>query len=180
MAELISVTEYAKLHNKDCGNVRRMLAAGRLQGRKIGSQWVIDADAEYPSDRREKDGTYRRWRQRIAFNRNKELVKALDDMIPDLRDICGSVLSSVILYGSYARGTQSEDSDVDIALMLDRKPDRKMTDRMTECVASYELSCGKVLSVIDIERELYNKWSSTLPFYRNIANEGIVLWSRET
>ena len=33
MKEMLSVTEYANLTGRDPGNIRRMLAAGRLEGR---------------------------------------------------------------------------------------------------------------------------------------------------
>lgn len=73
-------------------------------------------------------------------------------------------------------GTQSDESDVDIALILVGKPEKNMTDAMIDCVSSYELVCGKVLSVIDIDLEKYSQWKDVLPFYKNIQKEGIVLW----
>ena len=47
---------------------------------------------------------------------------------------------------------------------------------MISCVASSELKCDKVLSVIDIDYEKFNKWKNHLPFYKNICKDGIVLW----
>ena len=47
---------------------------------------------------------------------------------------------------------------------------------MIECVSSHELECGKVLSVIDISAEKFDYWKDTLPFYKSIRKEGIVLW----
>ena len=176
MANYISVSEYAKLHSKDKGNIRRLLASGRLQGQKVGNQWIIPADAEYPEDKREKSGNYRNWRNRIALNKNKELMNTISDMIASLHDIYGDLLFEVVLYGSYARGTQTDESDVDIAVILLGKASREITDRMIDCVAEHELECGKVLSVIDVNREMYNTWKDTLPFYQNIRKEGIVLW----
>lgn len=176
MGGLVSVSEYAKLHEKDPGNIRRLLASGRMKGEKVGKQWVMPEDAVYPEDRRVSSGKYRNWRKRVTLNENKELMRAISAMIMELRFIYGSLLSEIILYGSYARGTQTSESDVDVAIILAGKPSRELTDKMVNCVSSYELECGKVLSVIDIDSEKYTQWKSVLPFYKNIQKEGLVLW----
>ena len=56
--EYLSVTEYAEMVNRDVSNIRRALIAGRLPGKKIGNQWVIPADAQFPDDRRVRSGKY--------------------------------------------------------------------------------------------------------------------------
>lgn len=173
---MLSVTEYAAFTGKDPGNIRRLLASGRLEGRKIGNQWVVPRDAKYPQDRREKSGKYRNWRKRIQLNTNKELMSEIKTMMKQLAIIYGDVLKKAVLYGSYARGTHTEESDVDIALILSKKPATTMTDKMLECVAEAELRSGKVLSVIDIEKEKFDQWKDALPFYRNIQKEGICIW----
>ena len=101
---------------------------------------------------------------------------ALKQMIPGLRDIYGDLISSVILYGSTARGTRAEDSDVDVALLLHSGATKEMRGRMLELIVDLELACGKVLSVICIDYEKFSEWKETLPFYKNIREEGVVLW----
>lgn len=59
----LSVTEWSALHRKDPGNVRRMIKEGRIPAEKIGSQWVIPADAPPPADKRVKSGKYRGWKR---------------------------------------------------------------------------------------------------------------------
>lgn len=54
----LSVTQWAKLHDKDVGNVRRLISQGRIPAQKIGSQWVIQADTLPPADKRVKSGKY--------------------------------------------------------------------------------------------------------------------------
>ena len=176
MANYLSVTEYAGLHGKDPGNVRRLLASGRLKGQKVGSQWIISEDASYPKDNRVTTGKYRHWRNRVALNKNRELMKTIYDMIKELCSIYAGMITEVVLYGSYARGTQTEESDVDIAVILSGKPEKNMTDAMIDCVSSHELECGRILSVIDIDLEKYIQWKDVIPFYKNIQKEGIVLW----
>lgn len=59
MTDYYTVSEYAKMTGKDPAHIRRMLIYGRLLGEKIGNQWVIPKDAEYPADNRVKSGNYK-------------------------------------------------------------------------------------------------------------------------
>lgn len=61
--ELLSVSEWAKLHDREVSSVRRMLISGRLKGFKVGNQWVIPANTELPPDGRIKSGQYIDWRK---------------------------------------------------------------------------------------------------------------------
>jgi len=180
MSNYLSVSEYAKLNGKDPGNIRRLLASNRIEGKKIGSQWVIHKDTKYPNDKRRKNGNYHNWRKRLNFNKQKELNTTLSKIIEELQTIYGNNLLQVILYGSYARGTHTNESDVDVALMLQETPSRLVTKKMIDCVSNYELECGKVLSFIDINYDKYNQLKDDLPFYKNIKKEGIVLWKTTT
>ena len=115
----------------------------------------------------------------VYINDNRELSESVLMMVDELKSIYEGHLSSVILYGSYARGEQTEESDLDIALILSPGTDRKMYDSMIDCVSKRELEYGKTLSVIDIDAQKYEEWKSVLPFYMNIENEGIVLWRKQ-
>ena len=46
--------------------------------------------------------------------------KMFQQLITEIVKIYGDLLVSVILYGSVARGTQTSESDIDIAVMLRR------------------------------------------------------------
>lgn len=172
-----SVSEYARIMGKDPGNIRRNLINGKIRGEKIGKQWVIPKDATYPKDNRVKSGKYQDWRKLIQIRRNNpDLMKALIKMCGELEAVYGSMLERIILYGSYARGEETIESDGDIALILNGVQSEKIHDLMTDIVVDYELEQGVTLSVISIDKGQYQQWNSTLPFYKNISKEGIVLW----
>lgn len=101
---------------------------------------------------------------------------ALQELVPGLREIYGTLLDSVILYGSTARGTQTDESDVDVAVLLHAGRTKEMRDQMLDLVVDLELACGKVLSVLCIDYEKFSEWRDTLPFYKNIQKDGVVLW----
>lgn len=173
-----SVTEYSKIVNKDPGNIRRKLLSGEIKGTKIGNQWVIPVGTAYPEDRRLKSGKYRNWRNAYALYRtNENLIKALKRMCREISGIYGEELLSIVLYGSYARGEQSAESDVDIAVFLKKDDTNTIQhDAMTDVVVDYELENSITLSVITVRYDNYIEWKDTLPFYKNIDKEGIVLW----
>lgn len=176
---LISVTQYALRTGKDPGNIRRLLASGRLSGILIGRQWAIEEGTPYPKDRRVRAGRYRDWRKRAGVFKDRRLARSVNAMLHDLQTVYGNYLKSVILYGSYARGSQTVESDIDIALVLAKGAGKKHFHRMVQCVAEREVECGKTLSVIEVDEGKYAEWKDTLPFYRNIEQEGIVLWTKE-
>lgn len=62
--ELISLTEYAKLHGKSPRTIRQKAQAGGFKtARKIGRNWVIDKNEPY-TDLRVKSGKYKDWRKK--------------------------------------------------------------------------------------------------------------------
>ena len=103
-----------------------------------------------------------------------ELV--LEQMIPGLQSIYGDLIDSIILYGSTARGTRQDDSDVDVAILMHSGATKKMRDQMLDLIVDLELACGKVLSVFCIDYEKFTEWKDVLPFYKNIRKDGVILW----
>lgn len=98
------------------------------------------------------------------------------ELVHGLVTMFGGNVQEIILYGSVARDEATDESDVDIAVILKKEFDEKARRRFVAWAAELDLKYDKVFSVVDIEQERYQKWKSSLPFYRNISEEGIVLW----
>ncbi|SHJ51032.1 nucleotidyltransferase domain-containing protein [Pseudobutyrivibrio xylanivorans] len=177
MVDFYTVTEYAELTGKDTGNIRRMLIKGDLIGEKVGRQWLIPKDAVIPEDRRVKTGNYRNWRKKVTVNQqNPSLMRSLHKMCVQLSETYGNTLEKIVLYGSYARGEETPESDVDIAVILKSGNTEEMHNKMVDIVVDYELDLAVTLSVVPIEYDQYIEWNKTLPFYKNVEKEGIILW----
>ena len=99
-----------------------------------------------------------------------ELVHGILAALPDR-------VTRIVLYGSVARGTDTPDSDVDVAVFLSARMDRQAEERLSDVVVDMNLKYDKVFSVIDIEDAVYKKWRGVTPFYRNVDREGVVLWT---
>ena len=177
MTGYYTVSEFAAVTGKDPGNIRRLLINGTIMGEKAGRQWLIPQNTYFPADGRIKTGEYRKWRYNKSL-RQKEpmLAKRLSEMCILLSSVYGRALDRVILYGSYARGEQTDDSDVDIALMIKDTVTESTHDKMLDIIVDFELELEKTLSVIQIDQKNYLEWRNTLPFYRNIDREGVILW----
>lgn len=96
-----------------------------------------------------------------------------------LSELYGSSLKAVILYGSVARGTQTEDSDVDILVLVDGTDQelRAYGDGLSDVSTDMALKYLKVFSIMDVRYQEYMDWKSVSPFYRNVDREGIVLYA---
>ena len=99
----------------------------------------------------------------------------LKKLIPGLIHIFQDSITSIILYGSVARGTQTEESDLDIAVLTGAYT-KEMHEQMTDLVVDLELEYNKVLSVLLIDHDKFKEWENVMPFYKNVKKEGIVLW----
>jgi Nucleotidyltransferase domain. len=100
----------------------------------------------------------------------------LDELVKGILETIGGTVSAIILYGSVARGTADRDSDVDVALIINRPLSATDDDKLTDFIVDMNLKYGKLFSVIDIQDDDYKKWQEIVPFYKNVAKEGVVLW----
>lgn len=104
------------------------------------------------------------------------LQEVFEKMIPGFQNIFGNILEQIILYGSFARGTHTDESDVDIALIV-REYTEEMHDQMINLTVDLELEYNKVFSVLLIDYDNFKEWENVLPFYQNVKKDGIMLWS---
>ena len=111
--------------------------------------------------------------------KDEKLRIILQEMSELLHQVYGEHLKAVILYGSVARGTQTEDSDVDIMVLVDgtdtelRKYGEKLSDVSTELALKY----FNVFSIIYVKYQEYMDWKDVSPFYKNVDQEGVVLYA---
>lgn len=100
-----------------------------------------------------------------------EAVKRVPKLIPN-------DLEKIILFGSYARGDYTEESDIDIAILLtcDRKDTAKYKNGLVELSAEMDLENMVVVNFICIPYSEYNERKQYYPFYANIDREGKVIY----
>jgi uncharacterized protein len=102
-------------------------------------------------------------------------VKRLVDQVKAfLHERYGDGIKRVILYGSYARGEATEDSDVDVLVLVDQSlSPRGVRDSLNDLLYDMLLDEGELVSVIVLPQDHFEK--RNLPFMLNVRKEGIAI-----
>lgn len=93
------------------------------------------------------------------------------------RKAFGNDIIKIVLYGSYARGDNDDQSDIDYAAIVEGNRlelQEKLKDVWNE-TAIIGLDNDVVVSPIVIPNDEYEKYKVVLPYYRNIEQEGKVV-----
>lgn len=102
----------------------------------------------------------------------------LTGYLAEIRKIYGGHLKSVILYGSYARGDFTPDSDVDIMILVDLADEEleKYSDELAEVGFDYNVSYGIWIMPVVRNQNHFKHWVKACPFYENVQREGVKLY----
>ncbi|TCS76619.1 nucleotidyltransferase-like protein [Muricomes intestini] len=95
----------------------------------------------------------------------------------EVRKIIGDSLKKVIVYGSYARGDYSENSDIDIMILTTLSDDeiRKVENTIYDIAFDFQMDYLVDISVIVKNEKQFQYWLGALPFYDNVQKEGVVI-----
>jgi predicted nucleotidyltransferase len=101
-----------------------------------------------------------------------EIEPILKEFREKAEELYPGKLKSIILYGSYAIGKATQDSDIDLAIVLDGdvSPGEEI-DRMIDIVTEINLNYGVLISVYPVSEKDYNSVNS--PLLLNLRREGI-------
>ena len=95
-----------------------------------------------------------------------------------VKDIMGVNLVQVILYGSCARGDFTDDSDIDIALLIncDRMEAKKYEDGLASAAAKLAMKYFAIVNFVSIPYEEFMEKRDWYAYFRNIEMDGIKLY----
>ena len=101
-----------------------------------------------------------------------EVKKVIMEFKTEIERLYGERLKNVILYGSLARGNATEESDIDLLVILKGKviPGKEI-DRMIDLITEINLKHGVLISVYPISAEDYSTLNS--PLLVNVRREGV-------
>ncbi len=107
-----------------------------------------------------------------------ELQTVLRELKKASQQLYGDKLNRIILYGSYARGDNTEESDIDIMIVLncDAEEIKRLRHMTAEMVSDISLEQEVFLSVLLRDRKHFEDNLDFLPFYQNITREGIAVY----
>ena len=103
-----------------------------------------------------------------------KIGRVLQELRIELESIYGPRLTSVILFGSQARGDAAPASDIDVLVVLagNVEPGKEIA-RTGRAVAALSLKFDLVISCIFISAERYSREQT--PLLLNIRNEGVAI-----
>ncbi|MEO8148363.1 MAG: nucleotidyltransferase domain-containing protein [Bacteroidia bacterium] len=95
----------------------------------------------------------------------KEIKKAVMAVLPESR---------VLIYGSYARNEEREESDIDIMIIADSELlSEQKRQEVRYAVYDVEFKYYKVMSPKVLTSSEWNKKKISHPYYETVCNEGI-------
>lgn len=103
-----------------------------------------------------------------------QLNKIVKAMVECYQAVYGHDIVDIMLYGSYARGDYTENSDIDIVAVVrgSRLDLQEKMKRVWDISAEIGLENDIVVSPTVIPYDEFMEYKHTLPYYRNIVEEG--------
>ena len=109
---------------------------------------------------------------------SQTLRNLIEQYIVEVKKIYGSHLKQVILYGSYARGDYTPDSDIDVMILLDISDMeiKNYRHQLSEMTYNFNMDYELDIKPIAKNEAHFNKWVLNYPFYANVSKEGVKLY----
>ncbi len=108
----------------------------------------------------------------------KQKRKALDNFVTTLREHLKEKLWGVYLFGSVAKETAREGSDIDVLIVYADLNERKLLETISEISFKVALETGELIEAIPISKEEYEKSIGHSPFLWEVLEFGTSLFTR--
>ena len=107
-----------------------------------------------------------------------QMQSLISEYVAAVQKIYGSHLKQVILYGSYARGDFTKDSDIDLMLLVDLDEDKlePFSDALSELGFDYNVKYGIWMMPVVKNIKNFRRWNTVYSFYKNVKTEGVSLY----
>lgn len=108
-----------------------------------------------------------------------KLQGLLSDYVSRLKNVLQTQLSRVVLFGSYARGEETADSDVDVLVLLNVPEDElvQCSDDVAEVSYDVYLESGYFIEELVVPAQAFRHWGDVLPLYQSVRREGVLLYA---
>lgn len=109
-----------------------------------------------------------------------KLSVLLESYREEVAQVLGKGFTKMILYGSYARGDFKQDSDMDIMILVDVKPEEisVYADKVYDINYDFEMQYGMEINPSVQSIQIYEQWKVVYPFFMNIEKDGVSVGHR--
>jgi predicted nucleotidyltransferase len=114
----------------------------------------------------------------MAILDRKTLNTITDEIVQASEEVLGPRLCKVLLYGSYARGDYSEESDIDIFVLADikREESLQLIEDIRDAACGADIDYGVFVSINVVDTVIFNEYIEAVPYYRNVIKDGVNLY----
>ncbi len=167
---------YRPAHN----HISEMIREGIVSARKIGVAKYCDLNMENPRCRQllsEVDLL----RKETIFKENQKLKSVLESLIATLSETLVSEIHSIVLFGSYAKGTATKSSDIDLLFIVADMKDKSVRESIERECTGYEYSHNVKISPVITDVTEYKKMlkAKELNVGKETREHGIPLYGSE-
>ena len=110
---------------------------------------------------------------------NAELItEVANEACRKVCEVIGTDLKECRLYGSCARGDFNEDSDIDIALIMecDRLGAKRYNSQLADIAAELAVKYFAIVNFVCLPFDEYEEKKEWYPYFMNIEKEGAILY----
>ena len=105
------------------------------------------------------------------MSQNDDILMRIKDSVAD-----SAPNATVILYGSFARGENNKDSDLDLLILLEiENISREDEIKIRYPLYDIEFDTGQIISPLVLSKTAWETKHKISPFYKNVVKEGIIL-----
>jgi len=110
------------------------------------------------------------------MNEEEKYTKTLKEFVYRVRSLFGDRISRIYVYGSFAKGTVSPYSDIDIFLVYKNIDAEELLDKLSEI--SFDIVCeyGKLVEVVFVSEEEFKAQVGKSPFLWEVLKHGKVVY----
>ncbi len=109
---------------------------------------------------------------------DEELKVITDEIVRRMLENEKLKIDKIILYGSYARGDADEGSDIDIMVLCDNTDEDVKKNEHNVFCEGWDIGYNHdiIVQTVTKSKEHFYSWVDDLPYYRNVRDEGIVIY----
>ncbi len=109
--------------------------------------------------------------------KDSKIIKFLSELEEQLIKVFNNRLKKVILFGSYAKGNNDNESDIDIMVLVDENDLKKYDDVILDLTVDLSIKYAILPSIFLENPKNYLEYRNYRPLFRNIHEEGIELYA---
>ena len=120
-------------------------------------------------------------RKEWLYKENPKLKSILESLIPKLTDQFISEIHSIVLFGSFAKGTATKQSDIDLLFIVNDLKNKKLRESIERESASYQYSHNIKVSplITDIQELKKMLKAKELNVGKEVKESGVSLYGHE-